>query len=186
MKRALTGLMVAAVAATGALGGMDAGGSSGGTLQTFADGGATVTISGGTVTITLTTSVNTEDGGVFLKSKSQGGKLLNQVAFSFNSTGAVAGGAPRFSIPINTNGTGSISGYAFLDVLGCGYSTGQVSTGLANCHVNFQSVDYANWATFAAVNPTYRTAPGAIPFIIADGTCADPTCTYVVDSIVLR
>ena len=174
-------LLVMASAVFGVGGGVSAQASSN-TLQTFADGGATVTIGtdGDSATIVLTDG--SQDGGVFLKSKSQGGKLLNQVSFSFTSDGDVAGGAPRFSIPINTSGTGSIDGYAFLDVLTCGYSSGPVNTGLANCHVNFQGQDQGSWANFATANPTYRTAPGAIPFIIADGTAG----TYHVTSIVLR
>jgi hypothetical protein len=126
-----------------------------------------------------------EFGGVYIQSISQTAKPLNQVVFEFRSTEAAAGGAPRFSIPIDTDGQGGApEGYAFLDVFNCGGASAQetiVSTTSATCAVNFQFKDYANWEAFAAEHPTYRTAPGAIPFIIAD-----QPGTYAVDSIVLR
>ena len=157
-------------------------------LQTFADGGSTVTIDpDGSVSIVLTDG--SQDGGVYLNAKNQGNKLLNDVVFSFVSTGDENGGAPRFSIPINTTGaSSSVAGYAFIDAAGCnGFvptsgATVTVSTSNPACGVNFQGVEYTNWATFAADFPTYRIAAGAIPFIIADGTAG----TYQVNSIVLR
>jgi hypothetical protein len=164
------------------------------TLQSFASSsGAKVVIGsdGTSATITLDASTATtypNFGGVFINSKSQSGKPLSAVSFSFVSTGDVAGGAPRFSIPINTDGVGSTNnGYAFLDVLGCNSlaTSGTmvtVNTALVNCHVNFASLDYANWGAFAAANPTFRIGPGFIPFIIADGTAGN----YAVSSIDLR
>ncbi|MES3001868.1 MAG: hypothetical protein V4787_14345 [Pseudomonadota bacterium] len=76
------------------------------------------------------------------------------------------------SIPINISGVGgAVDGYAFLDVAGCGGTASNpatVSTADANCHVNFMSVDYDNWAEFTASFPNARVSLGAIPFIIAD------------------
>jgi hypothetical protein len=183
MKRFLFGLTLAAMAAIGF--GSIAASASANKLQTFADNGATVTInSDGSVSIVLADA--SQDGGVYLNSKSQSGKPLNAVSFSFVSTGDVAGGAPRFSLPIDTDGVGgTVEGYAFLDAAGCGGVSGgttTVSTSSSTCHVNFMGVDYANWDAFATANPTYRMAPGAIPFIIADGTAG----TYIVSSIDLR
>jgi hypothetical protein len=150
-------------------------------LRTFGTGNVTATADSATI-------VNDagEYGGVYLNSKSQSGKSLAQVVFEFrNANGDVGGGSPRFSIPIDTDGNGnSDNGYAFLDVAGCGGVSGDntlVSTQSATCAVNFQSVDYANWSTFAAANPTYRIAPGFIPFIIVD-----TAGNYAVDHIVLR
>ena len=159
------------------------------TLKTFADGDAVVTVDGpDSATIVLPNA--TDSGGVFIQPKSQGGKRLGRVDFSFTSSGDVQGGAPRFSIPIDTGGKASIDGYAFLDAAGCGATVGDntaeletlVSTASSTCAVNFGGHDYANWDAFAAANPTYRTTPGAIPFIIADGTAG----TYVVTDIVLK
>jgi len=181
MKRVLIGLMVAAVAAIG-FGGVAASASAS-QLQTFGTG--TVMITGAdSATIDLTAS--DQYGGVYINSKSQSAKPLSAVHFSFVSTRDVTGGAPRFSIPIDTDGVGgTVEGYAFLDAAGCGGVSGattEVSTSSSICHVNFLSVDYANWAAFADVNPTYRIAPGAIPFIIADGS----TGSYAVEGIDLR
>ncbi|MDQ1683375.1 MAG: hypothetical protein QOC82_112 [Frankiaceae bacterium] len=150
-------------------------------LKTFGTGDVTATSDSASI-------VNDpgEYGGVYLSSKSQSGKSLSDVVFEFrNANGDVAGGSPRLSIPIDTDNTGGTAdGYAFLDVAGCGGTSGDntvVSTQSATCAVNFQGVDYANWATFAAANPTYRIAPGSIPFIIAD-----TAGHYAVDHIVLR
>jgi hypothetical protein len=148
-------------------------------FQTF---GNTVEGPAGTFTIT-------DFGGVFLKSKSQSAK--DGTGLSFVSSGDVAGGAPRFSIPIDTSGDSTREGYAFLDAAGCGAAVGDnpggspttVSTDSATCAVNYLSVDYANWTAFLAANPTARVAPANTPFIIAD---APGTGTYVVSDIVLR
>jgi hypothetical protein len=177
MKRFLVGLMVAAVAVIGF--GSVAASASANKLQTFGTGMVTIGDDGSSATIVNGAG---EYGGVYINSKNQNHKPLSEVSFSFVSSGDVTGGAPRFSIPIDTDGVGgTVEGYAFLDVLGCGYSTGMVSTELPNCHVNFQSVDYANWDAFAAANSTYRIARGAVSFIIAD----EPG-SYAVNSIDLR
>jgi hypothetical protein len=108
-----------------------------------------------------------EYSGVYLSSRSQSGKPLNAVSFSFTYEEDVAGGAPRFSIPIDTDHNGSVDGYAFLDANNCG-NTGTVSTESSTCLVYFGPDVYANWDAFADANPDYRIAPGSIPFIIAD------------------
>lgn len=150
-------------------------------LQTFGNGDVVATSDSATIV-----NDGGEYGGVYISSKSNSSKTLATVVFQFrNNGGDSAGGAPRFSLPIDTDGVGkTVEGYAFMDVAGCGGVSGDntlVTTQSGTCHVNFQSVDYANWASFAAANPTYRMAPGAIPFIIADAPG-----NYSVDSIVLR
>jgi hypothetical protein len=181
MKRFLLVLMVAAVAAIG-FGGVAASASAN-KLQTFGTGEVTIT---GPDSALIVLTASTQYGGVYLNSKSESAKPLNAVHLSFVSTGDVTGGAPRFSIPIDTDGVGgTVEGYAFLDAAGCGGVSDApttVSTTSSVCHVNFMSVDYANWAAFAEANPTYRIAPGAIPFIIADGSIGH----YAVESIDLR
>jgi hypothetical protein len=164
--------MVAAVAAIG-FGSVGAAASPN-KLHTFGTG--TVTVSDNSATIVNNAG---EYGGVFLTSRSLSAKPLHAVHLSFDSSGDTAGGAPRFSIPID-DGT-SVLKYAFIGVLNCGYPTGTVSTDLPNCMVNFNSVDYANWDAFASANPTFRIAPGQIPFIIAD----EPG-NYAVSNIDLR
>jgi hypothetical protein len=180
MKRGLIGLMVAAVAAIG-FGGVGAFASENGQLQAFGTG--TVTITG----MDSATIVNASGqfGGVYIQSKSQSGMPLSAVSFSFVSTGFETGGAPRFSIPINNTGAagglGSVAGYAFIDAQGCGGPPPvTVSTSSPTCGVNFQSVEYTNWSTFAGLFPSYRIAQGHFPFIIAD----EPG-NYAVNSIKL-
>ena len=174
MKRVLIGLTVAAVAAI-SFGSVGASASPADKLQTFGTGAVTVT-SPNSATIV---NGDGQYGGVFINSRSQSAKPLDAVHFSFDSSGDSAGGAPRFSIPIDDGTT--VLKYAFIGVLNCGYSTGTVSTDLSNCMVNFNSVDYANWDAFASANPTFRIAPGQIPFIIAD-----QPGTYMVSNIDLR
>jgi hypothetical protein len=144
-------------------------------LLTFGNGD--VTISDGTVTLANDPA---EYSGVYLNSRSQSGKPLHAVSFSFNYSGDVAGGAPRFSIPIDTDGNGTVDGYAFIDAINCGL-TGTVSTESSTCMVFFGSETFANWDAFAAAHPDYRIAPGSIPFIIAD-----QPGTYTITDIDLR
>jgi hypothetical protein len=180
MKRVLIGLVMAAVAAIG-FGGAGAFAGANGQLQAFGTGTVTIT---GPDSATIVNAAG-QFGGVYIQSKSQSGNLLSAVSFSFVSTGDVTGGAPRFSIPINTDGGGgSVAGYAFIDAAGCGGASGAtttVSTSSSGCHVNFLSVDYANWAALAAAFPTARVSQGHFPFIIADGSAG----TYVVSNVVL-
>lgn len=173
MRRIFISFMVAAVAAIGF--GSVAASASPNKLQTFGTGEVTVA-SNDSATIVNDAG---EYGGVYIHSRSQSAKPLHAVHFSFDSTGDSAGGAPRFSIPIDDGTT--VLKYAFIGVLNCGYSTGEVSTDLPNCMVNFNSVDYANWDAFASSNPGFRIAPGKIPFIIAD-----QPGSYAVSNIDLR
>ena len=150
-------------------------------LRTFGTGTVTATADSATI-------VNDagEYGGVYSQARSQSSTALADVLLQFrNDGGDVAGGSPRLSVPIDTDANGSTdNGYAFLDVAGCGGTTGDttlVSTQSATCAVNFQGVDYANWAAFAAAHPTYRIAPGSIPFVIAD-----TPGSYAVQDVVLR
>ncbi|HEX2469759.1 MAG TPA: hypothetical protein VHK05_04145 [Candidatus Limnocylindrales bacterium] len=146
-------------------------------FRTFGTG--EVSFSGGTATLTNDSG---EYSGVYLASKSRSGKRIASIHFSFHHSGSVAGGAPRFSIPLDTNRNGGLDGYAFLDALTCG-NTGTVSTDAANCAVflNFSSEWFVNWDAMVAAHPTWRIAPGKVPFVIAD-----QPGTYVLSNIDLR
>ena len=122
-----------------------------------------------------------EYSGVYIKAKGLSSKRLKAVHISFRSSGDTAGGAPRFSIPLNTGHTESVTPYAFLDVNNCGSNL--VSTDSANCKVflNFSSESFDNWADLASTHPRWRIAKRAIPFIIAD-----QAGTYMVSNIDLR
>ena len=146
-------------------------------LRTFGNGEVTLTATGATLD-----NGSGEFSGVYLASKSRSGKRIASIHFSFQYSGSVAGGAPRFSIPLDTNRNGGLDGYAFLDALNCG-DTGTVSTDAANCAVflNFSNASFANWDAMVAAHPTWRIAPGKVPFIIAD-----QPGTYVISHIDLR
>jgi hypothetical protein len=142
----------------------------GGALRTFGTGD--VKIKGWSATIKNDLG---EYGGVYRKNgpKKAG---LDQVKFKFKTNGDVQGGAPRWSIPIDTNGDQSQDGYAFIDAANCGATVGTndgkdvttVSTKNPDCKVFFGPGTWDNWAEFAANNPSYRVAKKDIPFIIAD------------------
>jgi hypothetical protein len=139
----------------------------------------------GTCTLTADGAVlNTVDGdsnpnnayaGVYYEQTTLSGRSVedvSDVSFAYScanaATNCVTGGSPRLSIPIDTNADGTTEGYAFIDAANCG-QTGDPS-GLVDlsCPVAFGSTVYADWAAFAAANPTYRIATDALPFVIVD------------------
>ncbi|HET9782574.1 MAG TPA: hypothetical protein VFR33_12440 [Candidatus Dormibacteraeota bacterium] len=176
---ALLSLVLAALAAL-VLGGTTAS-ANGGKLRCFADAPASCTLNSGTGATIDTTSGG--DAGVYLSNgKSTGGFPLANVSFSFtyfcqntlDLTSCIGGGAPRWSIPISTDGSGTTAGYAFLDAQGCLNGGTQpsggaltVSTAASTCPVNAFGIDYPNWAAFAAANPSFTIA-SALPFVISD------------------
>ncbi len=145
---------------------------------TFGD--ATITQTAGTFTIVVGAG---QYGGVYLNSKSQSGKTLASVDFSFSASGDIAGGAPRLTVPVDMDGNGTVEDYASIGVNNCVDPT-HVTTVGTNCMV-FMNSDgtngYASWDALAAAHPTWRVAPGHIPFIIAD-----VAGTYGVSNVVLR
>ncbi|HEU4918107.1 MAG TPA: hypothetical protein VFT20_00105 [Candidatus Limnocylindrales bacterium] len=147
-----------------------------GQLRTFGTGDVNLTGPDGATLVNDTG----EYSGVYLNSKSQSAKPIGSVSFSFDYSGDIAGGAPRFSIPVTIDGDKAEEGYAFLDAINCG-NTGTVSTTSPTCAVFFGSEAFPNWAAFAAAHPTYRIPPASIPFVIAD-----QPGTYVITGIDLR
>jgi hypothetical protein len=123
-----------------------------------------------------------EYGGVYVKpqsSKSLAGVSVANVDFSFVASGDVAGGAPRFSLPIAEDADRVTDAYAFIDVNSCGSST--VSTTSSTCKVYYADHPaYDNWDAFADSNPGFSVSED-IPFIIAD-----QAGTYTVSKISLR
>ena len=117
-----------------------------------------------------------QSGGLYA-TKAASSSKLTKVVFTFKSDGDVQGGAPRFSIPIDTDGNrGTTESYAFLDAANCGATVGTndlnvvtlVSTQSANCKVFLNTGgSWDNWAAFAAAKPGYKLST-ATPFIIAD------------------
>jgi hypothetical protein len=176
--------LVAAVFLVVAAGSLAAGGK----LKCFTGSPATCVLNPSTSGATL----NTTDGGyagVYYTSSKAPGSALTSVSYSFTYTcqpsnvetvTCVAGGAPRWSIPIDTNGNSkTVEAYAFLDAANCGY-TGNVSTSDPSCRVDLNTGgSWANWAAFAAANPTYRIG-NALPFVIADVETGNPITLYEV------
>jgi hypothetical protein len=151
-------------------------------LVTVSGAGSDTLLPFGTATVTQPDATSAyivvasgQDGGVFKDKTSD--KKLAKVEISFVSSGDVQGGAPRFSVPISTDkDTKTVEGFAFMDAAGCGATIGVnpahvptlVSTVSPTCAVNFQSVDYVNWAAFAAANPDFKVSKGDVTFVIAD------------------
>jgi hypothetical protein len=149
-------------------------------LKCFSGAPATCSVSGDTATL------NTSAGGfagVSINNARNTGRSLSGATYSFqyncdpldDNVSCTGGGSPRWSIPINEPGDGPTEGFAFLDAAGCGF-TGTVSTASNTCAVNYDSIDYPNWAAFAAANPTYKIGNQA-PFVITDTT--EPGTTLI-------
>ena len=132
------------------------------TLTKFGDGDVTITSNGATLA-----NGAGEYSGVYLKSKSLSDKLLAERRLLVQLPAATpAGGAPRFSIPLNTAPARPVRVPRRARTAA---RPGPVSTNLANCPVFINTGEsYANWDAMAAANPTWRIATGKIPFVIAD------------------
>ncbi len=133
-------------------------------------GVATATVTGA-ASVTLVVGITTGNWGsyaaVYVNAKAPYGKPLSKVDFGFASTGpSIAGGAPRLSIPIDTNGDSGWDIFAFLDVANCG--SGLVSTTIATCPVFTSLGNYANWDALVLANSTWKMASDTMPFAIAD------------------
>jgi opacity protein-like surface antigen len=144
--------------------------------KTFGDPGTNV-VQNPKATFTITNDVG-QYGGVYVQAFGAFGKHVGDVTFSFDSSGTVAGGAPRFSIPVDASGDKVTDFYAFLDVNGCGGNT-HVSTTNATCTAYAGAETFTNWAALVTAHPGWKISD--IPFVIAD-----QPGTYVVWNIVLR
>ena len=176
-------VLVCAVTAVIAVGASAAGGK----LKCFVGSPATCTINTGTAG---SATLDTTDGGyagVYYNGSKAPGASLTSVDYSFDYTcqpsnvetvTCVGGGAPRWSIPIDSTGDGKTDGYAFIDAANCGY-TGTVSTTAANCAVFYGPGSWVNWDAFAAANPTHRIG-NDLPFVISDVQTANPVTLYGV------
>ena len=98
---------------------------------------------------------------------------------TWSPTGDVVGGAPRFSIALDTDGIKKTTeSYAFLDAANCGGDVGDnatfaettIDTALTNCKVILNTspaAPYDNWAALVAAHPSWQTSKDA-SFVIAD------------------
>ena len=127
----------------------------------------------GEQSVTLEVGITTGDWGsyaaVYVNAKAPFGKTLSAVDFGFSSTGpTVAGGAPRLSIPVDSDDAGTgWDLFAFIDVNSCA-GNGFVSTTSATCGVYIGNEYFANWDALTAAHPTWHAASDTMPFAIAD------------------
>ena len=76
-------------------------------------------------------------------------------------------GAPRISLPIDTDGNGTTDLYAFIGAFYCNNGTGLVDAiNDTTCQIFVGSESFVNWAAFVVAHPTWQV--GATPFVIAD------------------
>lgn len=125
----------------------------------------------GPATLTVTT-LGTDYAGVYTQESTMYGQALGEVReLSFQYTGTAPGaGAPRFSVPIDLDGDGSIDQYAFISAYYCNNGAGLVDAiRNQNCTIWLGGVTpYANWSTMAAALPSARVATNAYVFLVAD------------------
>ena len=138
-----------------------------------AKGSATLAVTGAGAAAVYYTGFNDSIYGVPLSQVTQ---------LSFNYTGTATGGAPRFSIPIDENNDGLTEQFAFVGATLCNNGNGLVDVIKdSTCNVNYNSVDYPNWAAFAAAYPAAEVAlTDNYVFVIAD-----EVGTWTVNNVII-
>ena len=136
----------------------------GGSLKTFGTG---VTVQKNDATLVVSSG---NYAGIYKKAVS---KPISKVRFHMVSDGDVQGGAPRFSIALDTDGKQKTTEYyAFLDAANCGGVAGTpttIDTNAANCKVfiNVTGESFPNWAALVQAHPSWHTSKDP-SFVIAD------------------
>jgi hypothetical protein len=98
------------------------------------------------------------------------GKPIGEIGqLAFNFTGSAAGaGAPRFSIPIDTDNNGSWDTFAFISAFYCDNGFGLVDAiNNAACRIFTYTEDFPSWAAMVAAHPDWKVAD-YFSFVIAD------------------
>jgi hypothetical protein len=155
-----------------------------GSLICFADGGATCVVDSTGQSARLDVPGG-GSAGVYKNGTGVGGKPVGELTFSFDylcdtADPCVAGGSPRWSIPIDTGKGGPKGLYAFVGANNCvGQAGGSAGTVDNNCGVNFNNVDYPDWAAFVAAHPTYKVGK-ATTFVIADQPFNGTISNYIL------
>lgn len=109
--------------------------------------------------------------GLYLQNTNLDGKLLanvNQLGFAYSGTPGA--GAPRISLPVDTNGNGSTELWLYVAAFYCNDGAGAVDA-LADATCTLWLSDgtsYANWAALVAAHPAWRVADDNLSFVIAD------------------
>lgn len=112
---------------------------------------------------------NGDYSGVYIPKNSLDEKKLSKIKhLSFEYTGTPGAGAPRFSIPIDTNKDGVTDFYAFVSALYCNDGDGFVDAiNDSTCTIYAGSESFANWDALVAAHPDWMTTDD-YAFIIAD------------------
>ncbi len=125
----------------------------------------------GAVTLTTTTP-GYDYAGVYTNDSTMYGQKLGEVkTLSFTYAGSEPGaGAPRFSVPIDTDGNGSNDQWAFISALYCNNGAGLVDAiNDPTCTVWLGGVTpYENWTALVAALPAARIATDQFVFVVAD------------------
>jgi hypothetical protein len=137
-------------------------GSADGKLRCFTGGGGKCSVTGSGAKLAVGIGGY---AGVYYKNTAVGGMPLSDVTtMSFNYTGGpLAGGSPRFSIPIDETASATTApAHAFISN-GCVPNVVDAFV----CEVNYKAQTHTGWNAFAAANPLYVLSHD-IPFVIVD------------------
>lgn len=127
----------------------------------------------------LTNPADGDYSGVYIPNDHLSGVALGAVKnLSFHYTKDVAGGAPRFSLAIDSDGNGTNDFFAFADANGCGSTAPKsgvvnvVSNHVANpnCQIttNNGGGTFADYTDFVAAYPGAKYATDQVSFVISD------------------
>jgi hypothetical protein len=143
----------------------------------FTGGGGTCVQQGGGV-FTLGVTVQYVDyAGVYVPGKSLAGISASSLALSFSYQGDTAGGAPRFSIPLDTDGkSNTVEGYLFVDTACDANHDNVVDLTEPGCIV---SDSWGYYGTYANYFNSYQVA-NAQSFIINDWVASSTVSNIVL------
>ena len=138
--------------------------------------GGTCTMSGqgGNASAVLNTEGGDPQGeyaGVYTLTRSIYGRPLSSIAqLRFTYSGDPAGaGAPRFSVPIDTDGDGDTDLWAFISAFYCSDANGKVSATNTGCSIHTNTgANYTSLDALLAAYPNGKIATDNYVFIVAD------------------
>lgn len=107
--------------------------------------------------------------GVYLQNSNVDGKRITTVnQLGFRYTGVATAGAPRISLPIDTDADGDAEFYAFIAAFYCNDGAGLVDAiNDPTCTIFAGAEVFANWDALVAAHPEWRVSENQT-FVIAD------------------
>ncbi len=141
----------------------------------FYGGDCTLTSKGAKGAATLDNTdgnVNGSYSGVYTATSNMYGKTLDnvkQLSFSYSGDEATAG-APRFSIPLSTDGNETTDVWAYVSAFHCNDGDGFVDAiNDSSCTIYLSDgTFYENWNALVAAHPTWTVATDQYVFLVAD------------------